>query len=168
MFGIQSPKTWQAQEKIVSTLEQMQVQNETGQGVRRSKRPLLASRTRCNVLWKFGNKVKIGNKIQFGNKFTNVCNVWSIEGVTVYGHVLECHVTFGRGREKGRDLTQSYDKSPYTHRKIKRNNTKKITKTSITERLRTDIGRSVGVTAVTQVMWLNRFTSGKPSHLPQQ
>ena len=38
----------------------------TGPGVRRSKRPLLASRTRCNILWKppkFGNTVKIGNKV---------------------------------------------------------------------------------------------------------
>ena len=46
---------------MVSTLEQMQVPNGTGPGVWRSKRPLLASRTRCNVLWKppkFGNKVK--------------------------------------------------------------------------------------------------------------
>ena len=53
---------------MVSTLEQMQVPNRTGPGVRRSKRPLLASRTRCNVLWKppkFGNKVKIGIKVQF-------------------------------------------------------------------------------------------------------
>ena len=50
---------------MVSTLEQMQVPNGTGPGVRRSTRPLLASRTRCNVLWKppkFGNKVKIGKK----------------------------------------------------------------------------------------------------------
>ena len=79
----------------------MQVLNGTGPGVRRSKRPLLASRTRCNVLWKppkFGNKVKIGIKVQFGYKFANWCNVWSIEGVIVYGHVPECHVTFGRGR----------------------------------------------------------------------
>ena len=75
--------------------------NGTGPGVRRSKRPLLASRTRCSVLWKppkFGNKVKIGNKVQFGNKFANLCNVLSIEGVIIYGHVPECHVTFGRGR----------------------------------------------------------------------
>ena len=46
---------------MVSILEQMQVPNWTGPGVRRSKRPLLARRTRCNVLWKppkFGNKVK--------------------------------------------------------------------------------------------------------------
>ena len=50
---------------MVSTLEQMQVPNGAGPGVRRSKLPLLASRTGCNVLWKppkFGNKVKIGNK----------------------------------------------------------------------------------------------------------
>ena len=47
---------------MVSTLEQTQVPNGTGPGVRRSKRPLLASRTRGNVQWKppkFGNKVKI-------------------------------------------------------------------------------------------------------------
>ena len=75
----------------------MQVPNGTGPGVRRSKRPLMASRTRCNVLWeppKFGNKVKV----QFGNKFANWCNVLSMEGVIVYGHVPECHVTFGRGK----------------------------------------------------------------------
>ena len=46
------PYTLQVQERMVSTLEQMQVPNGTGPGVRRSKRPLLASRTRCNVLWK--------------------------------------------------------------------------------------------------------------------
>ena len=56
----------------------MQVPNGTGPGVRRSKRPMLASCTSGNVLWKppkFGNKVKIGNKVQFGNKFANWCNV---------------------------------------------------------------------------------------------
>ena len=86
---------------MVSILEQMQVPNGTGRGVRRSKRPLLASRTRCNVLWKppkFGNKVKIGYKVQFSNKFAKWCNVLSIEGVIVHGHVPECHVTFGKGR----------------------------------------------------------------------
>ena len=44
---------------------------------------------------KFGNEVKTGNKVQFGNKFTKWCNVRSNEGVTVYGHVQECH-----GRER--------------------------------------------------------------------
>ena len=41
-------------------------------------------------------------------------------------------------------------------------------KTSITQRLRTDLGRSVIVTAVIPLVWLNRFTSAQPSHLPQQ
>ena len=79
----------------------MQVPNGTGLGVHRSKHPLLASRTRWNVLWKppkFGNKVKIDYQVQFGNKFANSYNVWLIVGVIVYGHVPECHVTFGRGR----------------------------------------------------------------------
>ena len=60
---------------MVSTLEQKQVPNGTGPGVRRSKRPLLASRTRFNVLWKppkLGNKVKLGKKVQFGNKLLNI------------------------------------------------------------------------------------------------
>ena len=55
---------------MVSTLEQMQVPNGTGPSVRRSKRPLLASRTRCNVLWKppkFGNKVNICNNVHYPN-----------------------------------------------------------------------------------------------------
>ena len=52
----------------------MQVQNGTGPGVRRSKRPLLASRTRCNVLRKPPKKVKICNKVRFGNKVANWCN----------------------------------------------------------------------------------------------
>ena len=72
-------------------------------------------------------------------------------------------------REK-KDPTQSYDKSPFTHRKFqkkknqKRDNTKKSPKTSITQRLPTDLGRSVVVTTVTQLVWLNRFTSAQPSH----
>ena len=74
MFDIQSPKTWQAQEKIVTTLEQMQIPNATGPGVR-SKRLLLASRTTCNALWKSSeicNNVKICNKVQVGYKFIGV------------------------------------------------------------------------------------------------
>ena len=42
---------------MVSTLEQMQVPNRTGPGVRRSKRPLYASRTRYNVPWNLQNLV---------------------------------------------------------------------------------------------------------------
>ena len=67
-------------------LNECKSQNGTGPGVWRSKRPLLASRIRCNVVWKppkFGYKVKIGSKVQFGNNFANWCNVWSIGGVFI-------------------------------------------------------------------------------------
>ena len=67
--------------------------------------------------------------------------------------------------KKGRDLTQSYDKNPYTDRTIQKATWqhKNATKTSITQRLRTELGRSVGVTIATQLVWL-RFTGSKPSH----
>ena len=45
--SIQSPKPWWVRERPVSTLEQIQILNGTGPGARRSKRHLLASRTRC-------------------------------------------------------------------------------------------------------------------------
>ena len=59
-------------------------------------------------------------------------------------------------RQKGGDLTQSYDKSPYTHGNVKRAVTTQTTpqKSSIKQRLRTDLGRSVGVTTATQLVWL--------------
>ena len=86
---------------MVSTLEQMQGQmgqDQVSGGV--SVLCWLAAPVEMlhGNLPKFGNVVKIGSKFQFGNKFTNWCNILSIEGVTVYGHVPECHVTFGRGR----------------------------------------------------------------------
>ena len=53
--------------------------------------------------------------------------------------------------------------TPTEKSKKQRDNPKNATKTSITQRLRTDLGRSVGVTTVTPLMWLNRFTSAQPS-----
>ena len=58
--------------------------------------------------------------------------------------------------------------TPTEQSKKQRHNIKTPPKLLITQPLRTDIGRSVGVTAVTQLVWLNRFTSAQPSHLPQQ
>ena len=55
-------------------------------------------------------------------------------------------------REKGRDLTQSFD------------NTKTPPKTLITQQFRTDLKRSVGVMTATQRVWLNQFTGSQPSH----
>ena len=45
-----------------------------------------------------------------------------------------------------------------------RDNTKTPPKTSITQRLRADLERLVGVTTATQLVWLNRFTRSQPSH----
>ena len=49
-----------------------------------------------------------------------------------------------------------YDKSSYTHGNVKRAVATQTTpqKRSIKQRLRTDLGRSVGVTTATQLVWL--------------
>ena len=67
-------------------------------------------------------------------------------------------------REKGGNLTQSYDKNPYTNRKFEMQNTNTPPKTSIKQRLRTDLGRSIGVATTIQLVLLNRFTGTQPSH----
>ena len=46
-------------------------------------------------------------------------------------------------------------------------NANNATKSSITQRLRTDLGRSVGVTTATQLVWLTGLRA-QPSHSPQQ
>ena len=53
--------------------------------------------------------------------------------------------------------------TPIEQSKKQRENIKTPPKTLITQLLRTDLGRSVGVTAVDQLVWLNRFTSAQPS-----
>ena len=59
-------------------------------------------------------------------------------------------------REKGRYLTQPMTKAPTPtgNQKKQRGNTKTSPKTSITQRLRTDLGQPVGVTTATQLVWL--------------
>ena len=58
-------------------------------------------------------------------------------------------------RQKGGDLTQSYDKSPYTNRNVRKVTTQTTPqKSSIKQQLRTDLGRSVEVTTATQLVWL--------------
>ena len=58
--------------------------------------------------------------------------------------------------------------TPTEKSKKQRDNTKTPPKTLITQRLRTDLGRSVGVTIATQLVWLNRLMGPQPSHSPQQ
>ena len=66
-------------------------------------------------------------------------------------------------REKRRDLTQSYDKAPTPAEmsKWQSDNTNNATKSSISYRLLTDLGRSIGVTTATQLVRFTGFT-----HLP--
>ena len=69
-------------------------------------------------------------------------------------------------REKEQDLTKSYmyDEPSY-QQTIQQpiDNTNKSPKTSITQRLRTDLGRSVGVKTA-QLVWFNRLTGTQHSH----
>ena len=53
---------------------------------------------------------------------------------------------------------------PMTKIRKPMDNTKTLPKTSITQRLRTDLGQSVGVTTVIQLVWLYRFMGTQPSH----
>ena len=66
--------------RMVSILEQMQVKNWAGPGIRRSKRPLLASRTLCKwpkeTSWTMENNVKNGT-------LKNPTNVYGFENPTV-------------------------------------------------------------------------------------
>ena len=48
--------------------------------------------------------------------------------------------------------------------KKQRDNTKTLTKTSITQQWRTNLGRWIWLTKSTQLVWLNRFTGTQPCH----
>ena len=60
--------------------------------------------------------------------------------------------------------------SPLTETLIPKENSttnwqhKNATKTSIAQRLRTDLRRAVGVTTAIKLVWLNRFMGTQPSH----
>ena len=67
-------------------------------------------------------------------------------------------------KKKG-NLTQTYDKYPDNYRKLKKAKWQnKKAKTSITQRLRTDLGRSVGGMTSTKLVRLKWFTGSQPSH----
>ena len=70
--------------------------------------------------------------------------------------------------EKKEDITDSivWHKPVHPQTNPKRNKTtqQRHQKLPIIQRLRIDLGRSVGVTIATQLVWLNRFTGSQPSH----
>ena len=54
--------------------------------------------------------------------------------------------------------------TPTEKSKHQRDKTKTQRKTSITQRLRTELGPSVGATTTIQLVWLNRFTDTQSPH----
>ena len=74
-------------------------------------------------------------------------------------------------RNRKRSDSVLWHKSIHTQKNLKkqRDNTQTLRKHSITQRLWTDIGRSVGITMATKLLWLNQVTGSQPSHhSPQQ
>ena len=57
-------------------------------------------------------------------------------------------------REKGRDLMQPYENTPKRQTMHRSKYTKMLKIRSVAQRLRTDLGRSVGATTVLQPVWL--------------
>ena len=82
---------------------------------------------------------------------------------------LQLHELLNLG-EKGKDLTQSFDKTPFPRIKFHKatwqhnNATKNFNYTTIGA----DLGRSVGLTTATKLVWLNLFMGSQTSHLPQK
>ena len=66
-----------------------------------------------------------------------------------------------RKRKRSDSVLWQMPLHPQKNPKSKRDNIKNATKTLITQRLWIDFGRSVGVTAVTPLVWLKRFTSAQ-------
>ena len=83
----------------------MQVQNRTGLDVWRSKHPLLACHSHCKCSVKTSRNLVIRSKSvilgpvwsQSHKQLSVMSDQWRVS-LTVYGHVPECHVTFGKGR----------------------------------------------------------------------
>ena len=64
-------------------------------------------------------------------------------------------------KKKDQTLSYMYDKSSFTNRKfINGVTTQNATKNSITQRLQTDLGRSVSVTIVILLVWFKVFPDG--------
>ena len=64
-------------------------------------------------------------------------------------------------RKTGRDLTQSYEKSPLYRQKKSQETAQRRDQIL---RLINDCGQSVALTAVIELVWLNLFTETLPSH----
>ena len=77
----------------------------------------------------------------------------NIEQTNNDGH----HGTLGEKEEEIWLSPETKTPTPTEQSKKQRDNIKTPPKTLISQLLQTDLGRSVGVTAVTQLVWLNRY-----------
>ena len=84
-------------------------------------------------------------------------------GLRVYEKLYS--IDFVYREKKGEICLDPLTKALIPTEKFKKQNenTKTPPKTSITQRLRTDLGWSIGVTTAIQLVWLNRFTGSKNS-----
>ena len=84
--------------------------------------------------------------------------------------LLETKVNLYKKEEKKEEIWLSPMTKAPTPAKMSKgqsDNTNNATKTSIIQRLRTDLGRSGGVTTATQLVWLTGLRA-QPSHSPQK
>ena len=112
-----------------------------------------------NYLYLLYLRALLSNKNIQSQKMKTESVLWRVCVTAQDGERRIILITLKRRQKEG-DLTQSHDKSPYTNGNVKRAVTTQTTpqKSSIKQRLRTDLGRSVGVTTATQLVWLTWFT----------
>ena len=82
----------------------------------------------------------------------------------VVWNLLETSIYFALEKKEEIWLSSVTKAPSLTDKSKKQRDNKNATKTSITQRLRADLGRSVGVTTTTTLVWLNRLTSAQPFH----
>ena len=141
--------------------------------MRMNARLISSSSIICIVTWNFQTlhatyKLSYKYMYEYENYVQN--HVYKIYSLYIHSKIKLCLIT-GKleqwiGQEKKRDVTQSHDKSPYPNRKLKKKsvNIKTPQTTSITQRLRTNVGRSVGEARAIQLVWLKPITGSQPSH----
>ena len=94
--------------------------------------------------------------------------IFECEDDVSFWHLRNNHSNYAvvTKRGTGAYLTRSNDNIPYTNGKPKQqsDNTKTPPNCSITQRLRSDIWQSLGVTTAIQLVRLNQLTGSQPSH----
>ena len=131
------------------------------------------------MFWKFWHKMQMmyhhalifSQFVVAANQMLPYCCLW-VEGLFHHGP-SDCNCSTIQSAKKDNHLLEEKKEeiwlSPMTKAptptemsKGQTDNTNNATKSSIKQRLRTDLGRSVGITTATQLVWL----TGLRAHLP--